>query len=104
MPADFNQSQITVIWTPPECVGRLEIVEIEGTDGYVPPGNGILEQESDTVWRYTAFDEPITELCPKKVTVSIAAMQGDVELTRTTVLVWPVHAWLVLARMVAPSC
>ena len=104
MPADFNQSQITVIWTPPECVGRLEIVEIEGTDGYVPPGNGILEQESDTVWRYTAFDEPITALCAKEVAVSIAALQGDVELTRTTVLVWPVHAWLVLARMVAPSC
>ena len=95
MPAGFNKSEITVIWTPPECVGRLEIVEIEGAHDYVPPGNGTLDQESDTVWHYTGFNEPITELCPKEVTVSIAAMQGDVELTRKTVLVWPVHRWLV---------
>lgn len=30
--------------------------------------------------------------------MSIAAMQGEVELTRATVLVWPVHRWLVTGQ------
>ena len=76
MPPNISQSNITVTWNPPECVGTLEIEEIEGTDGYVPPGDGTLDQLDDTHWRYTAFDEPPTELCPKDAKAWIAAFNA----------------------------
>ena len=94
MPASLNLSDITVTWDPPECVGSLEIVEIVGTLGYVPPEDGNLEKEDDTHWHYTSYPEPLSELCAKSVKVRIGAMQGENELARKSIMVLPVHTFL----------
>jgi hypothetical protein len=94
MPPGLNLSDITVTWTPAECVGNLAIVELVGDDGYVPPNNGTLEKENDTLWHYTAFNEPQNVTCPKDVDVWVAAFKGNTELTRQKVLVLPIHRFL----------
>ncbi|UCC32078.1 MAG: hypothetical protein JSU86_07315, partial [Phycisphaerales bacterium] len=97
IPVGINQSQITVTWDPPECEGTLEIVQLEPQQagGYLPADEGTLspDPDNDNLWHYTAFDEPQTELCPKEVKVWIGAMQGDTELARKSILVWPVHTF-----------
>jgi hypothetical protein len=94
MPANSSQSDITVTWDPPQCVGRLEIVLLEGTGGYQPPNQGALTKENDTLWHYVAFDEPAPVACEQPVKVWIAAFKDNVELTRKSVLVLPVHTFL----------
>ncbi|MBU0719352.1 MAG: hypothetical protein KJ749_13985, partial [Planctomycetes bacterium] len=39
---DYSFSQITVTWDPPDCEGTLEIVELQGTGGYLPGDDGTL--------------------------------------------------------------
>ena len=95
MPASNSQSDITVTWNPPECVGTLAIVELDGTGGYTPTNGGTLTKVDDTHWAYVAFDEPQTEKCPEDVKVWIAAFKGEVELTRKSILVFPVHKFLI---------
>jgi len=91
MPANISQSTISVPWNPPECEGTVEIVEIDPIEGYVPPDEGTLTPDGQNTWRYDAFTEPAAEHCPKLVRVWIAAMMGDVELSRVSILVKPVH-------------
>jgi len=95
MPPNISQSDIIVTWDPPQCVGRLEIVELEPQQpfGYLPADEGTLTPIDANRWRYDAFDEPPNELCPDMVKIWIAAMKGDQELARTSILVWPVHTW-----------
>jgi len=97
MPANISESDITVTWDPAECEGTLEIVELEPQQpfGYLPADEGTLTQSPiiANLWRYDAFDEPPNELCPDMVKVWIAAMKGDQELARKSILVWPVHLW-----------
>ncbi len=94
---NYSRSEITVEWDPPECEGRLEIVEIDNQgNGYLPPNNGTLTPINASLWRYDAFDEPTDELCAKPVRVWIGAMQGDEELERVSILVYPVHRWWTL--------
>jgi hypothetical protein len=95
MPPNISQADLLVTWDAPECEGTLQIVLIEGTGGYVPPSEGTLTQEGSTLWRYTAFEEPQTVLCPEFVKVWIAAMKDGQELpgTRKSILVQPVHTW-----------
>jgi hypothetical protein len=90
---DYSYSEITVQWDPPECEGTLKILDFVGDSGYTPPNKGTLAPIDATKWRYTAFDEPPTELCPKAANVPIAAMQGDTELARVSIRVLPVHTW-----------
>jgi len=91
MPANLSQSSMTVTWTPPECEGTLEIVEVDPIEGYTPPDSGTLTPGDGNTWRYDAFSEPATALCPKLVRVWIGAMQGELELSRVSILVKPVH-------------
>jgi hypothetical protein len=72
----------------------VEIVAVEGDDGYQPSSDGSLEQLNETVWRYYAFNEAPTETCPKFVTVWIAVLYQGIELERRSVLVAPVHKFL----------
>jgi len=89
----YNFSEINVEWDPLDCEGRLEIVELEAQQGYLPSDDGLITRMDQTRWEYTAFTEPQTELCPKPVKVWIAAMAADDELERVSVLVRPVHDW-----------
>ena len=99
----WNFSDITVTWNPPECEGTLQIVELVGDNGYVPPNQGTLVPIDATKWRYTTFDEPPAELCPERVVVSIAAMKGEQELTREQVVVRTVFKWLVSGHQHGPG-
>lgn len=90
---DYSYSEVTVEWNPPFCEGQLEIVEIQPLGGYVPPNAGTLTRINANLWRYDAFDELQSELCPKNVKVWIAAKSGETELDRQSVLVLPVHDW-----------
>ena len=90
----YAGSNITVTWEPVECEGVLQIVDLVGDGGYVPPtGRGSVERLEPTKWLYRAFLERQTELCPKGVNVKIAAKQGDTELNRVSVRVLPIHEW-----------
>jgi len=91
--AAWHFSDITVTWSPPECEGTLKILDFVGDSGYTPPNKGTLAPVDATKWRYTAFDELQTELCPKAANVPIAAMQGNTELARVSIRVLPVHTW-----------
>jgi len=100
----WSASEITVTWNPVGCEGTLQIVELVGDSGYVPPtGQGSLERLEPTKWIYRAFLERKTELCPKPVNVKIAAKQGDGELTRVSVRVLPVHTWWVTSHKHGPG-
>jgi hypothetical protein len=90
---DYSHSEVTVQWDPPDCEGRLEIVGVEPTGGYQPPNQGTLNCINANLWRYDAFDEPQSALCPEIKTVWIAAFQDELELGRASVLVHPVHTW-----------
>lgn len=74
-----------------------------GDAGYVPPDEGTVEPLEEPLWLYRAFLEPRAEPCPKDVTVSIAAMAGDQELDRETILVLPVHKWLTNGHQHGPG-
>jgi len=89
----YNLSNIDVQWEPPDCEGRLEIVQIDPIDGYTPPNSGTIEKIDNTFWRYTSFDEFQGELCPGRVKVWLAAVGGTQELQRISLLVLPVHTW-----------
>jgi len=93
MPANLSQSSMTVTCTPPECEGTLEIVEVDPIEGYTPPDSGTLTPGDGNTWRYDAFSEPATAMCSKLVRVWIGAMQGELELSRVSILVRPVHAY-----------
>jgi hypothetical protein len=97
LPGSFSQSDITVTWDLPDCVGTLQIVELEPSTpgGYLPTaGQGTLDQNDDTHWVYTAFGEPSPVVCENRVKVWIAAKYDDLELTRKSILVLPVHTYL----------
>jgi hypothetical protein len=75
----------------------LQIVELEPSTpgGYLPTaGQGTLDQNDDTHWVYTAFDEPSPVVCENRVKVWIAAKYDDLELNRKSILVLPVHTFL----------
>ena len=87
-------AELAVAWNPPECEGTLEIVELVGDGGYVPPtSEGSIVQLDETTWLYRAFLESQTEICPQGVNVKIAALFGDVEVQRVSVRVLPIHTW-----------
>jgi hypothetical protein len=98
MPNYTSYSDITVTWNPAECQGQLAIVAVEPVQGYTPPNEGTLTPPiKGTAWRYDAFDEPQSELCPKDVKVWIAAMWEGQEVpgSRKSILVFPVHEFLI---------
>ena len=57
----------------------------------------------ETTWQYDAFNEPQSETCPGQVRVWIAAVQGGVELARTSIVVRPVHRWLTTGHKHGPG-
>jgi hypothetical protein len=90
----YAGAHIIVTWDPPECAGALQIVDVDGDDGFEPPTPGTVEHLRGNTWIYRAFEERPTELCPKAVNVKIGAMACGNELDHTSVRVLPIHTWL----------